>query len=233
LMLLPAAFGRADAGHIIFNGLTVFLLSLVSVGAWGVVMRRLWCGVLVASFALTVGIGLYINHDVYLRLLPPRAASTLRTVKRRLFGQPDQLASLAAQVPDPKGEDISKLRALTQGEQIVAPCFVDGETEDRLEASGQYVPSYYALGLNGFGVDAEKEMVSELESAEWAALPEDGLHTWTETPESAWLAEGLPYPYKRVRPPYPFGALLQADVEHHWQRVADFGTFVLYHHIHQ
>lgn len=233
LMLLPAAFGRADAGHIIFNGLNIFLLSLISVGAWGVMMRRVWCGVLVASFALTVGIGLYINHRVYLNLLPPRAASMLRTVKRRLLGQADEPASLVTLVPDPKGEDISRLRALTHDERVVAPAVLDAETEDRLEASGQYVPSYYALGLNGFGITAEQQMVSELESAEWAALPEGGLHTWTETPESTWLAEGLPYPYKSVRPPYPFGALLQADVEHHWRRVADFGTFILYHHIRQ
>ena len=42
LVLLPVSFGRADPGHVLFNGFVVFILSMVAISAWKPHLQVFW-----------------------------------------------------------------------------------------------------------------------------------------------------------------------------------------------
>lgn len=228
LGLLPPSFGRADAGHILFNGLIVFILALIPVGVSTRMVRNLWCTGLIGTLGLTFAIGARLYDRCYMALVPSETARRMWQAKKNLVGgsdQPPPWASRRVEAP----ADPARLAQVTHGEAIVAPFQLDLDAKDFLEASGQLRPSYYTLGVSGVGSDAENTMIASLDAAQWAAVPAPGPHSVSEPPEMTKLAEGIPFPYKSVRTPFVLGDRLIRDLEQHWQAVESFGSFTLYH----
>lgn len=64
-ILIAAAFGRCDPGHVFINGVIPLMLMFAAAASFGAIPFRIWCGV----YTLCVGIGLVSYVDHYAGLL--------------------------------------------------------------------------------------------------------------------------------------------------------------------
>jgi hypothetical protein len=61
LALLPAGFGRADPGHVFWNGIAILILSAVAISSKSVWQQMAWAGCLVIVFGWMVRINGSVN----------------------------------------------------------------------------------------------------------------------------------------------------------------------------
>ena len=228
IALLPASLGRADVGHVFYNGLALLLLASIPVGLWRLRYQAVWVGALY----LALGVGLiypcrltlsFFHHVVkiaYLRGLP-------HGILGHHFHRAEQFAQMNPQYEEPI--DLSRLRAVTGGEPVSTPEPLQPLAEEQLLSAQAVVPARYVPGVNEFTISSEHRAIADMNRAHWALLPPGKVSNVYETPEMMQFVPGFPYPYRSHRAPFQWGRLLQKNIEENWEPYMTLDGYVLYH----
>lgn len=236
LALLPVAFGRADPGHIFFNGLVLFLLSMVTVSRYRPTPQRVWSVALTAVILLTT----VVNGRVYV--------SEWNTAFRYAFfhGIPGKELRIAAKTflqtgslekaehsvtlsPEDRSFDVGRLRELSADSPVFVPLELPLYFEDPLKQTDKFAPSFYYHHKDIFTAPAEERWVQEMNQYQWALLPQDSTVHFEETQERMHIAMGIELPYHQLHPPYMVGNIFNRNLADRWHRVAADGPLIIYH----
>ncbi len=238
LAFVPAALGRCDPLHVLFDGLGVLLLSLAAVSRMPPRVRRGW----VVALALLV----FWNHWVNERLFDARNAQVLReTVMPHLprparnaiyrtvgLHRPDLAAVLGAQPEADLPLDMTALHRITGGAPIATPLDLTPVVERQLQQSGQYSPGYYAFWADMMNPVAEARSIRDVNGCPFLLLP--APLGFGNPHVVSWLRrfQGLSLPYRpRHAVPYDPGAAFTANLRQRWVSVEAFGPYMLYRQI--
>lgn len=234
LALLPVALGRADPGHVIFNGLMVYLLSMVAIS----LVRRSWqnvwavCLTLVFLFSMYVGAHTYegewlvampyglVHHET--KHLFSGAAEFVRT--RSLVAAKKKLVIVAAD----HSFNLKALQAITGNAPVALPFDVPPYIEEAMKRTGQYVPLFYAAPVGVYDVTAEDHLIRELNTNSWALVPQDFSLHFSESPKNTRFAMGLQITYPSRHEPYAVGPRLMDNLRTAWQPAGEVGAYELY-----
>ncbi len=204
--LLPVAFGRADPGHVFFNGFGIYLLSLVAIS--DAPPRQQWAWMTCVVLILTWTAFIDDRSSWYV----------LR----------DQILHRASYQP----LDVKALQAIVSHDPVALPVTVPWPIEEALERAGQFVPTFYDREWSILDASAEDRQLAELNAARWALLPVGPIVLYTETQESIapYLGHRLPYhsPYPIRRQPYVIGRRFAENLAANWRPYARLGAYQLY-----
>ena len=235
LALLPVCFGRADAGHIIYNGMPILFLALIPVSTWHIPAQRAW----IAVMLVTTGISqvIYLADSEY-RMQPVLNPLIIRfapiSVRRAIVHfhhpkTPGAAERFLAEAPEPPRRfDTDRLRELTGGEIVATPLDTPLEVEIDLRAHNMYFPERYLSMFGILGPTAERKKIQAINTQRWMLLGPGSEGKYTETPESTRHYLGIAYPYPLRRRPYYTGVLMAQNLEKNWERVAEVDDFTLY-----
>ncbi len=240
--LLPAAFGRADPGHVFFNEIGIYLLSLVAISDAQPRQQVAWvtCVVLVLTWTAFVDDHFYlpwlrtrVQYDAIHwqddRLMRVAHAFTLKvspaSYKRFLrAGSP-----VDADAPP---FDIRGLRAIVGNAPVALPLTLPLPVEDALRRSGQFVPTFYDCEWSILDATAEDRQLKEMNASRWALLPQGEIAMYTETQSTVgpYLGHRFPYhsPYPIRREPYVIGRRFEENLQANWQLYAEVGKYEVY-----
>jgi hypothetical protein len=234
LVLLPVAFGRADPGHVLFNGLMLFFLSLVGVDAWKHHLQVIWVSGVACMFLWTAYLDTVafqgefrgvIHYDVLHHAPHGIQQVGFRISKLISPAGAEHYFSVAYDADQPF--DATLLRAVTGGAKIATPDPLPLKIEVALKQLGQYVPSFYCFQIAVLDATSEERKIEEVNRLEWALIPKGAFET-SETPAStaAWLGFALPYRMKRQ--PYVAGVCFEENLRINWRPVAEIGEYQVY-----
>ena len=238
LALLPVAFGRADAAHIFYNGIGIYVLSMAAVSALGYRWRAGWlvCVAVASFFPLWVGLhnhrqlktifmddalaldgyGIGRSHPHFLQRRLPSVFSRLRE------------ASTNGTSAD-RGLDTAGLERIIGSAPIAAPVEVPNGVEIALKRSGHYVPLFYDFQIAILDRSAEEREIRELRQYQWILTPGDMNILQRETPESTAGPLGFKLPYVTRNEPYVAGQMLLDELSTHWQVAGRVNGYAVYH----
>ena len=224
LGMLPGALGRADPLHVFFNGLPLWLLSLVAVQHMHRRARRMW---LLALVVLTAQVQAD-NFHFYAR--------SLRDVVLVLHHPP--VATL----------DVARLAAVTGQHPVTAPVLYAIPLSDEmlLRAKHMLRPTS-APGLAEVWNEAsEDRRIQEIRQTEWALVPKASFLQAEHAPGSAIVPRShehstfekrllrksgqvlFGFHYKEKQPAYVIGTALQRELSRNWKSTEAFGDLLLY-----
>ncbi|RXH56501.1 hypothetical protein [Granulicella sibirica] len=235
LALMPAAMGRCDPLHVIFNGAGVLVLSLVAVSRSSRAVRAGWlsCILMVVLW----------NHFVNERLFEMRTAFVLRqTVMYRLPRPIHKAVVLAVgrghgyltgvlmSNPEPDYRlDTDALERLVGDELVTTPLEISPTVESQLVETHHYAPSYYAFWVDMMNPTAERRSISEVNANRWLLLPSDFKEGGQQMPSESGIFQGIPKHFRERNPiPYYPGAEFARNLGDRWTAVKCFGPYVLY-----
>ncbi len=232
LALVPAAFGRADIGHVGYNGLAPLLLGLIAVSAWRLRARLMW-GLVIFSVVL---IGQRVDFTLYRHQLQYVTATEIvqrvpLEARRRFAAKPPLRGTYAAtrllkeNVSPPF--DVDRVQRIVGSSKVAVPLEVPLEVEEALRQRDLYRPGFYLFGAGLFNRDSEEKKIAEMNESQWAVLPPLELRS-EETIENTAFVLGIAFPYKERRPPYVVGLLFTANLQHNWHPVATVNSYILY-----
>ena len=233
--LVPAALGRADVGHMVFEGLALFLLALIPVGAWHRRGQWIWITAMFVVMLMSQAILVHLYRGPYeqmveilcLRHAPLGVRRVLLRWKRP--SRPGVAEQLAMEHASGGARlDVARLRSITGGAKVATPGDLAPEDEDSLRNSGMYMPGYYAFETATLSEYAEREVIDATNQAEWLLLQDGVFPTFTETPERVRYVSGLPFPYSTRQPFFQYGLQMEANVNANWQQVATLDGYTLY-----
>ena len=212
--LLPAAFGRCDPLHMLFNGAGILILSLVAVRNLSPRLRHGWMALLLV-FVLWV-------HWVNDRLYADRTADTLRLALTHNV-HPDDLDYVL---------EVPALEREVGSAAVAIPYEVSLPVEEALKRSGHYRADYYAFFVDVMDPVAEAAKIVSVNQYEWALVPTDPDEPFLETPANIDEVQGFAFPYPLRNPvPYPLGQVFFQNLEQNWTAVRGFGPYTLYRHM--
>ena len=235
LALLPAALGRADTEHLLFNALTIFLLALIPVSAWARKGQVAWIGCMFLLVVTNLAILAMITKGSYrlvlerevLRFVPVDMRRAMLRIQRPTM--PGYAEQLAAEHPlFTHTFDIARTRAITRGVKVATPVDVSFPVEDALRANDLFVPDYYSLGLNTISASVEAHEIAAVNAQQWLLLPGSKFPIFYETSHSSELLQGIPFPYADRRSPFHYGLQMEANIEKNWQPVAEIDGYTLF-----
>ena len=209
LGMLPAALGRSDAIHTFFDGMGLYLLSLVTLNAAPALWRRIGIVFVATVIAFTVG----TNS----RLYDPRLSMILRPHA----------------VQEDWGFDEAALRRAIGDAKVSTPILAPQRVIEDLTSSGQYVPDYFCGWVGVWDRAAEQRKIADMRRTEFALVA--FLDPPDFSPERydkirATMRFGLE---RRVlRPEYLRGELLTSEIQAHWIPVQRLGDYELYRQRH-
>jgi hypothetical protein len=205
LGMLPAALGRSDAIHVFFDGIGLYLLSLVALNNVPVGWRRAGIFALPVVLALTVAHNFKSDQHRLSLILGPRA------------------------VQEDWGFDETALRNAIGTAQISAPILAPQRVIDDLTRTGQYVPDYFCGWVGVWDRESEERKIADMRRTEFALVaftdpvdPDLGRDREIHLLMRMGLASHPP------RPEYVRGALLDAELQSHWIARERFGDYELY-----
>lgn len=220
--LLPAAFGRADPGHIFWNGLSLFLLSIVAISSRRPWQQIVW-GICIAIMILWMcNINRHTNWFEIKPVLPAKAVTCINTIAGR------------RPTPVPQnhgGFNLRSLQAIVGHDRVATPEEVPLQVEESLRASGQYIPSFYYYSLSLLDADAENRLIQEFNESKWALIPTGRQKGYVERPEHLKSVLGLQLPYRTRRPVYAVGLRFAKNLQENWRVRARVGNFLIYQHV--
>jgi len=220
--LLPAAFGRADPGHIFWNGLSLFLLSIVAISSRRPWQQIVW-GICIAIMILWMcNINRHTNWFEIKPVLPAKAVTCINTIAGR------------RPTPVPQnhgGFNLRSLQAIVGHDRVATPEEVPLQVEESLRASGQYTPSFYYYSLSLLDADAENRLIQEFNESKWALIPTGRQKGYVERPEHLKSVLGLQLPYRTRRPVYAVGLRFAKNLQENWRVRARVGNFLIYQHV--
>ena len=223
LALLPAAFGRADPGHIFWNGTVIFLLSGVAISTKGKRVQIAWGSLLIILFIWMAGINRRENWWKLRPVLRAEAASSL--------------GLLTGRVPLPSQENEesfnpSALQTIVGHEPVATPLEVSKQVEDSLRESGQYTPSFYNFYFNLFDRTAEDRQIKEFNQSKWALIPMGAENVNViERPEDLGPVVGIDLHYRTSRPLFTIGPRFSDNLAGHWKARGTTGNYTVYEHV--
>ena len=240
--LLPVAFGRADPGHVFFNGIGIYLLSLVAISPLRPYQQIAWvtCVVLVLTWTAFVDDRFYwpvlrarINYDTS-HWQDDELMRAAHVIARRLSPAAEKpfLPADAGRFADFEQFDLKSLQAIVGKAPVALPLTVPMPVEQALMGSGQFVPTFYDREWSILDASAEDRQIKEMNASTWALLPEGPIGMFTETQDSVapYLGHRLPYrsPYPMKRQPYAIGMRFEENLQKNWQPYAEVGRYELY-----
>ena len=238
LAFLPAALGRCDPLHILFDGVGVLVLSLMGLSGSSKRSRLAW----LAAIAVLVA----WNHFVNERLFVSRSAEVMRQTFVPHLPKPvaATLVKVAGNYRKDLGEvlgqrpstdfylDEAQLNRLVGNAPVVTPIEIPLSLENQLKRTHHYDPGYYAFWVDMMNPAAEQRSIRDINACTWMLLPRvwrsDNVHT------TQWLHlfQGLKLPYRtRHTAPYDAGLAFEQNLEQHWIPVQSFGQYVLYRQV--
>jgi hypothetical protein len=233
--LVPAAFGRADIGHVVFNGLALFLLALIPIGAWKLRYQWVWIGAMLSMISLGQFTAIRANVGSYKEMAARLCLQLPVSIRREIIHlRPHTRLSSEQFAVDPMlaSLDARRVRLITKGARVAAPADISLADKDALRRAGIYLPDYYAFPSNELSAQNEQREIEELHKAGWLLLKGGVFPLVSATVESERPAMGLPFPYSTKRRPFKFGASINADVVANWQPVAKINGYTLYRRSH-
>jgi hypothetical protein len=235
LALLPVCFGRADAGHVVYNGIAILFLALIPVSTWRISAQRAW----IAAMFLAIGISqvIFLISSQYrmravldtllLRSAPVRVRSALLRIHTpKTPGAAERFLAVHSESTPPF--DINRLRELTGGEVVATPFNATLAIEHDLRAHNMYFPEMYMSVIGVLGPSAERRKIQEINSQRWLLMGNDADGQFTETPENTRQYLGIGFPYASHRKPYSCGVLMAENLKKNWEPVALFDELTLY-----
>jgi hypothetical protein len=217
LALLPAAFGRADPGHVYWNGLSVLLLSAVAISSRPRWQQIVWGACLAIVILWMCNINLHVNGFEMKPVLRAEAASFRDVVEGRLPGRIRQ---------DDEGFSLQSLQAIVGHDPVATPLEIPLPVEESLRASGQYTPSFFNFTFTA----AEDRLIQEFNESRWALLPAGQKYEKAERPEDLGVVMGLRLPYRSRRPVFVSGARFEQNLAENWKIRGVVGNYLVYEH---
>ena len=205
LGMLPAALGRADAIHIFFDGMGLYLLSLVELNAAPAGWRR------VGMVSVAVLIVFSAIHNI--RRYDPRLSLLLH---------PDA-------VQEDWGFDETALRNVIGTATISAPLLAPQRVLDDLIRTGQYVPDYFCGWVGVWDRQSELRKISDMRRTEYALVAfTDPIGPDPVRDRELRASMRMGFARHAPRPDYLRGALLDTELLSHWMARGRFGDYELY-----
>ena len=230
--LVPAAFGRADLGHVVYNGLPILLLALIAVSAWRAPARLAWGLVIFA----VVFIGQRVDFTLYHQQLQYVVAAQIvqrvpLNTRRKLAAEPlfrdTNTGKLLVKESLSSPFDVDQVQEIVGRTKVAVPLQVPLEVEEALRQRDLYRPGFYLFEAGLFDQSSEEKKIAEQNESVWALLPPEPLRS-EETVESTAFLLGVAFPYKELRPAYVTGSLFMANLQHNWHPVATVDSYTLY-----
>ena len=205
-LLLPAAFGRCDTGHVLFNGLGILILLLAVAARWPS-----------RSAAVAVFSAFVVVHPVFGNLSAGRLVGPALDYRAYLgstgFDERlnEQVWSSAAGVPTrirygkllPFRND---LLSLLREEKIGTPLFVAHEDVARfLKLTGRFVPEHYSgIKMEVHTPGEVRRKIADLATMDVILVPDDETRRLVATDESSrqWLSRLLFFPEALIPRPH-------------------------------
>lgn len=226
LALLPVAFGRADPGHVLFNGLTILLLSAVAISGWSIRSQKVWGVCLVGIFFFTAYMDTLpfsgqardvIYYDIRHSGSERIQQATLALTKRI---SPIAVHNFLTTTYEPEQSfDTTKLDQVIGSAKIAAPIYIPLQVEEYLKRTGRYRPSFYCFHIAVLDASAEERDIQDVNRAEWLLIPLGANLGMSETPETSARALGGSLPYHTRRNPYVGGFKFYENLKTNWQLV--------------
>ncbi|MGH9595571.1 MAG: hypothetical protein ACRD3K_02120 [Edaphobacter sp.] len=235
LVLVRVAFGRADPGHVFFDGVGIFLLSFVAISvrprwqqvAWGacVAMSMLLGYVSVLHiFEFEIRDVVYLDvvkhpsslpAQILVRVLERVRPATLKTYEKN-----------ATQSPVSFHGDV--LQAIVGKDTVATPFDVTLEVEEQLRNRAVYRPDFYDHMVAVLDSSAEERKIEEFNQARWAMLPSGAEYRSSETQAKANTVMGIPLPYKAKHPPYVVGVRFSENLHQNWREIGEVDQFAIF-----
>jgi hypothetical protein len=245
--LVPAAFGRADVGHVFLNGLVVFVLAAAFLAR---LRPRLFIPFLVAVVAV-FGVASYYSLTQLVRPMLLRATATSGSLTDAQFAALGRVLAWppgSGPTADPRHYTWPKATAgvglLDACRRIAAPAGfspLDATTAFGLAASGRYALDPVA-GLGFTASDLETKLTA-IAQADCLLIPSSFVGFVDdakpgETPSSGWASasRALHYGFLTLFPvtlyernPQPnLTGLLAAYIKQNYRRVGSWGDYAVY-----
>jgi hypothetical protein len=224
LALLPAAFGRCDPLHVAFNGLGIYLLSMIAASGMPRRLRWLWAGCVALALLWTV----LVNYSLF-HMKPAfhwafyRSPKVVQNAALKLHG------GLPGKDWFPQRIDISRLESYVGHSPVATPVWLPFEVEQELKHTGHYLPDYETLLIGVADPQGEAVEVASMNRAEWALLPTGGFLA-EESPENSKRSIGFGFNYPERRTGYILGSVIEHELATRWTVAGQIGPFTLYHH---
>jgi hypothetical protein len=234
LVLLPVAFGRADPGHVLFNGFVLFFLSMVGVSTWKPKPQMVWVTCVSFVFIWAAYIDTrpnelnfrgVIHYDVLRFGSDGIKNAAFRLTKAISPSAAEHYFSVVFDEDQPF--DIKKLQSVVGGSKVATPDAVPMRVEESLKQSGQYVPSFYCFGTAVLDAASEQRKIEEVNSSTWALIP-NGVNRISETPENTGIYLGFSLPYQTKHRPYVSGVCFDDNLRANWRPIAKVGEYQIY-----
>ncbi len=233
--LLPVAFGRADPGHVLFNGLGIYLLSMVAISSYRHSQRTAWT---VAVFVVLLWTG-FINARVFqyqARMVVHYdvlhyGSGAMKDMAVRFTRKISPTAAsryMSASFSDDQPFDLAKLQAIVGDSPVATPCGVSLQVEEALKRSGQYRPGFYWYYVGILDASAEARRIRDFNESQWALIPAGEKELLRESPSVLGQITGIALPYRSKRPPYVAGERFYANLEANWRAVGDVDGYTVY-----
>ena len=236
LALLPAALGRCDPIHVLFDGIALLILSLVAVSAHSRRAQTAW----LCALALLVFWSQYVNNRLFiartanvlrlgaLRQLPERTQDQVVELVRHVAPRLAVALNLHKYPPGPPF-DLPALTAITHAGPVATPFAIDPVLEAQLRSAHLVAPGFFESWVDVLSPAAEQHAIADMNAAPWALLPIAPDMYEPETPATLTNFHGMALPY-HVRNPIPYlpGALFRRNLQEHWARAQSFGYYQLY-----
>jgi hypothetical protein len=221
LALLPAAFGRADPGHVLWDGLAVFLLSAVAISSEREWEQIAWGGCLTITILWMCNINRRVNWFEIKPVLCSAALDCRAAVEGRK----------PMHVSDDRGFSLSQLQAIVGHDPVATPEEIPLSVERALRESGQYTPTFYNFSMSLLDAGAEERQIQDLNKSEWALIPAGKRYGYVERPEDLKFALGIQLPYRTRRPVYAVGLRLEQNLAENWRVRGRVGEYLVYEHM--
>jgi hypothetical protein len=236
LGLLPAAFGSADPGHVFFNGLMIFFLSVVAISCYGPRQQTFWVACVAGVFIWQT----YLNIRLWSFEWRPALAYGIfqcrpdgfkhaALVFVRTHSLETAKRSLSITYRD-HSFDIKKLDAIVGNAPVATPLDLPLYVEEALKRSGQFTPSRYCITTNLLYAGAEDRDIQELNKSQWALIPKGTRMHWMESPADTRFALGIQLTYPAKHKPYVIGDQFNQNLADHWQPYGEVGIYDIYRH---
>jgi hypothetical protein len=219
--LLPAAFGRADPGHLFWNGVSLFLLSAVAVSSKRMWQQIAWGVCLALTILWMTNINRSVNWFEMRPVLHAEAASCRDLLEGRRL-------SIARE--DDGGFNLQILQAIVGHAPVATPDEIPLQVEESLRESGQYTPAFYDFSMSLLDADAEERQMREFNQSKWALIPVGETYGYAERPEDLKLVLGFQLPYRSRRPVYAEGLQFAENLAENWRVCGRVGNYLVYEH---
>ena len=229
LGLLPACFGSADPGHVFFNGLILFFLSIVAIASYRPPLQTIWVlcvgGIFLWQTYLCVKLWDYEwPTAILLGLYCHRPADLAHIEQVRTFRTANESPSIGYL---DRSFSIKELDTLVGNSPVATPLEVPLYVEEELKRTGQYTPAYYSF-MFVYDSTAEDRVIRDLNQSQWALLPSDGRVHQVESSLDTGFALGINLPYREKYAPYAMGDRFHENLMTHWHPFGHVGNYVLY-----